>query len=355
MSMRINSSSNEMSPERLEMLLAESAWFRHAAVAEVQCEAVGGLYGKAHQLFTLRMRYLEGSAEQRPQRLFLKLGKSSKEHFFYTTIAQEMSSPPLPRCYHAAYDLETDQTCLLLEDLSETHFQTEWPLPPSAHLCAQIVQELAKMHAQWWDDPRLEGEFRAAIPKGRAWRERRALARQKLPEFIGFLGDRLCAARRKVYEQLLETPGELWEKDTEARGRTLLHGDLHVWNVFYPLEAGGSLYFFDWNMWDSGSPTDDLAYLLAVHWYPERRQRLELELLKAYHSQLVASGVSDYPWEALQLDYRLSVIRSLFLPVWQWVRGIEAGVWWSHLERVFLAFEDLKCSEIIQELNDHVC
>lgn len=343
----IHSNSTDMPVELLKELLDESRLFAEGGVTAVQCEAVGGLYGKSHQLFRLRIESAQGGDQDRPTRLFLKFGNSSKEYSFYSIIARSMTSPPLPRCYHAAYDQGTDQTWLLLEDLSATHFQTEWPLPPSSQLCTRTVQELAKIHALWWQDQRLEGEFRPAMPASRAWIERRALACQKLPEFIGFLSDRLSPGRQRVYERLLALPIEAWEEAESAPQQTLLHGDMHVWNVFYPLDPQGSLYFFDWNMWDIGPPTDDLAYMMAVHWYPERRGRLERKLLEAYHRQLVEGGVTNYTWEDLHHGYRKSIIRSLLTPVWQWVRGIEAGVWWSHLERIFLAYEDWQCGELI--------
>jgi len=35
-------------------------------------------------------------------------------------------------------------------------------------------------------------------------------------------------------------------------------------------------------------------YMMAVHWYPERRARLEAPLLERYHAGLCARGVTDY-------------------------------------------------------------
>jgi hypothetical protein len=40
--------------------------------------------------------------------------------------------------------------------------------------------------------------------------------------------------------------------------------------------------------------TSDLAYMMAVHWYPERRQRLERALLDHYHTVLLENGVRSY-------------------------------------------------------------
>jgi hypothetical protein len=49
--------------------------------------------------------------------------------------------------------------------------------------------------------------------------------------------------------------------------------------------------------------------MMAVHWYPERRRRLEQPLLDRYHAGLVAHGVTDYDRAALA-DGRLSTAAS---------------------------------------------
>jgi hypothetical protein len=341
-------SSDDLTPDRLTALLKERGFLTTGRVASIQCEPVAGPFGKSHQLSLLRVQYADIDGFQMPlQRFFLKFGNSSKEFFFYNTIAKTMTSPPLPRCFYAAYDPDIDQTCLLLEDLSETQFQTEWPIPPTVNRCYKTCQDLAQIHALWWEHPRLSCEFRFAIPPGRAWSDRRASALKQLPDFVAFLGDRLSASRRVIFDRLLVSPSNWWERPASAPKQTLLHGDLHVWNVFYPNDLVGKCYFFDWNMWGIGCPTDDLAYMIAVHWYPERRERMEQDLLRAYYQELVECGITNYSWTELQQDYRFSVVRSLCIPVWQWGHGIHPGVWWSHLERTFLAFEDLKCHELI--------
>ncbi len=121
---------------------------------------------------------------------------------------------------------------------------------------------------------------------------------------------------------------------------------MHFWNVLYPNSPEeDNLRIIDWNMWDTGSPTDDLAYLMGLHWYPERRTLFEKRLLECYHSQLVECGINSYSWHELWHNYRLSILRHLLTPVWQWWRGIHPGIWWSHLERGMLAFDDLNCAE----------
>ena len=104
----------------------------------------------------------------------------------------------------------------------------------------------------------------------------------------------------------------------------------------------------DWASWRIGIATRDLAYMMALHWYPERRVRLERPLLHRYHERLVAHGVRDYSQDALIEDYRLAALLQLTTPVWQATLDLPAAVWWSHLERSMLAFEDLGCAELLR-------
>lgn len=338
----VPASPTDITPDLLAALLG---WGR-GCVGSIQCQPAAGQFGKSHQLYHLRIRFKDGGVRLAEQ-FFLKFGRSVKEVFFYRSIAGQMTVPPLLRCDYAAYAPADDRACLLLEDLSETHTQAEWPLPPTDRQCEQTVRLLARIHALWWQNPRLESEFRPIIPAGRAWRDRRAAAFENLPAFLDFLASRLSPAQRAIYARLLSSPPDRWEIPPFAPHQTLLHGDFHTWNVFYPRDPAGSLRLFDWNMWDIGRPGDDLAYLIAVHWSAERRSRLEGELLGIYHRTLVEAGVTGYAWADFYQDYRASVVRSLFLPAWQWVRGILPGIWWPHLERIFQAFDDLKCSELI--------
>jgi len=50
---------------------------------------------------------------------------------------------------------------------------------------------------------------------------------------------------------------------------------------------------FNWDSWRIDTATDDLAYMMAMHWYPERRRLLERPLLDRYHGALQAHGVRD--------------------------------------------------------------
>jgi hypothetical protein len=133
------------------------------------------------------------------------------------------------------------------------------------------------------------------------------------------------------------------------RSRPASH-DGHVWNPLYPRdEAASGVRLIDWDDWRIGRGAADLAYMMAAHWYPERRARLEGQLIERYHTSLLAGDVTGYNLDNLWEDYRLSVIGHLSIPVWQQSVGLHPSIWWPHLHRILAAFEDLDCAPLLSE------
>ena len=111
--------------------------------------------------------------------------------------------------------------------------------------------------------------------------------------FADRVGDRLSGERRDLYRRALSTPRrDLFARHHSHRNVTLIHGDAHVWNVLLPKDGqSGDVRFFDWDTWRIGLATQDLAYMMAMHWYPDLRRRRERPLLDRYHAALLAHGV----------------------------------------------------------------
>ena len=316
----------------------------------------------------LELSYSADAPPTAPAHLFLKYSNPAfnpptpaegehKEVAFYHLVAKQitmaMADPPVIRCYDAHYSPETGKGHLLLDDLSETHFQTPWPLPPLKLQCEQVMDCVANLHAFVWEDPRLGQEIGQ-----RAGRETlEGFVGQTAERFAGFadfMGDRLPAHRRRIYEQFLSSSPNVWvrhqlERQRTGRSITLIHGDAHFWSFLYPHDPERDrVYLIDWQFWDIGIGTDDLAYMIALHWFPERRQALEKDLLQRYHKGLLEQGVEDYGWKELWYDYRMSALGNLLVPICQWAAEISPEVWWPHLERAMLAFHDLQCGELLQ-------
>lgn len=170
---------------------------------------------------------------------------------------------------------------------------------------------------------------------------------QRFTRFADRLGDDLPRERRALYERLLDAAPRLLGRYHTHRDLTIVQGDAHAWNCFLPRDGGNDVRFFDWDSWGIGVGTGDLAYMMAIHWYPDRRARLERLLLDRYHAALVWHGVHGYDRRALDDDYRLSVLWQITTPVWQATYNVPAVIWWNNLERVFLAVDDLGCRDLL--------
>ena len=301
----------------------------------------------------LQVSYSRDASLAAPRRLFFKYTPpnlerdlrifGSREATFYSTIAADMVAPPLAHCYDADCSLETGLAHILLQDLSDTHVQSPWPLPPTVAHCEAIVDALAQVHAHWWDRPP-QGEPDSSI---RLQYLRQAI--KAYPRFVHHLKDRLAPDRREMYERVLASSfsDRLAESSHQPPGVTLIHGDAHAWNFFLPRRLQDQTCIVDWHEWSVGKGTDDLVETIALAWFPARRARLERPLLRHYYERLLAYGVRDHTWSQCWDDYRASVIVGLFIPISQWVNGISPEVWWGNLERIAVAYQTLECIELL--------
>lgn len=267
---------------------------------------------------------------------------------FYTGIATAMSAGLVPRCFEAKWASETKTWHLLLEDLGDSHvIATQWPLPPTIAQCQSVMRARARFQAAWWDDARLGVSVGSQPDRQEIDRQVQRLAEQ-FAKFADFMGDRLPRERLRIFEQWLDAGPLLLARAFNGPNRTIVHGDAHVWNCFLPRdERSDDVRLFDWDSWRIGLGAIDLAYMMAVHWYPDLRHEREQLLLDDYHTTLVAQGIAGYDRFALQTDYRLSVLWQLMTPVMQHAYGIPPLIWWNNLERILLAADDLNCRDLL--------
>jgi hypothetical protein len=203
------------------------------------------------------------------------LGRGRQEVTFYTQVGSVAPGRFAPRCLEASGDEDTKTWHVLLEDLTDTHVvAASWPLPPAMERSGTIVEALARFHAMWWDDSRLGTSVGAWSDPVATNRYLQYLA-EKFAQFTDRLGDNLPRDRCVFYARLLSAAPRLLERDHTRRNLTIVHGDLHVLNSFFPRDGGDDVRFLDWDCWHIGAGSTDLAYMMAVHWYPDRRARLE--------------------------------------------------------------------------------
>jgi aminoglycoside phosphotransferase (APT) family kinase protein len=202
------------------------------------------------------------------------------------------------------------------------------------------------MHASWWDNPSLGVSVGTWLDADMLDRSRHTFS-EHLTRFVDEFGDRLPLVRHELYHRVLDAAPRLRQRYLSRRNVTIVHGDAHVWNCLLPHDDNGGPKFFDWDSWRIDVGTSDLAYMLAMHWYPDRSQRYESSLLDEYHQVPLEHGVQRYDRRALQHDYRLSVLLRITTPIWQWANNIPPLIWWNNLERIFLAVDDLGCRDLL--------
>ena len=271
-----------------------------------------------------------------------------QEVAFYRDIAS--ASPPglVPRCFDAHWDDASEAWHLLLEDLTDTHAISQpWPLPPTLAECEAIVRTRARFHAAWWDDPRLGVSVGQWYDPASDAQSAQGLAAQ-VQRFAEAIGDRFSSGRREFYARLVEQVPRLGARYRSHRHMTIVHGDAHVWNNLLPRNGDpDGIRLFDWDAWRLDTGSDDLAYMMALHWHPDLRRQRERHLLDVYHAELMARGVQGYDRRALDDDYRLSTLWASTIPIWQHAGGIPPVIWWHHLDRIHLAMDDLGCRELL--------
>ena len=272
-------------------------------------------------------------------------GDSSGEADFYRRVAPQLGEPPLVRCVAALDEVEGTPETIVLEDLRATHDHPPWPLPPSRSQCELVVDALVRVHAHWWEAPTLGhtiGRFHTresltAMVHGIA---------AHLPAFLDSLGDALTREHRRVLERVFSSSLQPWLRLADTRALTVAHGDAHTWNFLFPRTGHGPAFLIDWQLWHLDLGVRDLAFFMALHWYPERRRELERPLLERYHQRLAARGCHTYSFDELWLDYRRCVVRNLTIPIAFWSRGMKPKGWWHRLRCALAAYGDLGGDEL---------
>jgi hypothetical protein len=271
---------------------------------------------------------------------------ANSEVQFYRELAPTLGTPPLVRCLAAIEDSQDDAGIIVLEDLRAGHDHPPWPIPPSRKQCEMALDALVRVHSQWWESPNL-GSSVGQLHTPESLTSMVHGVAKHLPAFFDTFGDALTADVRHSYERVFSSSLQPWMRLTEPRALTVIHGDAHSWNFLFPRSGEGAAFLIDWQLWHVDIGSRDLAFFMALHWYPSRRRELEQPLIRYYHDGLQKYGVENYSFEELWLDYRRCVVRNLTIPIIFWSRGMKPEGWWHRLECALAAYRDLACDELL--------
>jgi hypothetical protein len=232
---------------------------------------------------------------------------------FYQQLAPEL----LIRTPHILYsdiDTATASFVLLMEDLA--------PARPGDQLAGCSVaeatiaiDELVKLHAPRWGDPKLVGyDWLHRDPEAN-----RMFLLGMLPVFWnGFrdryadrLGDDVHEAGNALFAHL-----ERYLSVSDDGSWTVVHGDYRLDNLLFGGATGGvPIAVVDWQTCVHGPGLNDVAYFLGAGLMLRDRRAHERDLVRRYHEGLVAAGVGDYDFDRCWNDHRRGTWWGLIMAV----------------------------------------
>ncbi len=344
---------NDVNCAWLTYRLKTSNLLSNGRIESIEVKPLGGVWLAQSAILTLR--YSKRATGVKPQSLFIKIARPDTQFGDVTAGEVEFfqnynppESLPIVRCFDSSLEQSTGMNCLILEDLSNTHLQHPWPLPPTEEECRSIVKSLAQIHGYWWESESLPVFNAKSIYQVRHENIFDQLE-NLLPKFLDYIGNRLTTAHKQIMSDVCDRlPELLYQRVAEQRATTLIHGDAHIWNVMLPKNPQThSAVFIDWEEWTRGISGFDLAYMMALQWSQQRRKRFEMDLLCYYQQELTNQFNIFYSFDELIHDYKLGCLRNFIIPSFHLEMGIEPYIWWPYLENLYTAYEDLECDKFL--------
>ena len=206
-------------------------------------------------------------------------GSHQRELRFYDELAP--STPVrVPRVYASWYDHDSAEFLVVQEavDVDPTIDQLIGIDVARAEL---VVIEAARLHATWWEHPRLSTLDWLPRLDGQARRNNlTTIARTGWAPLCDLLGDALTPEERELGQQLPERMDEVLVNVAQLPS-TLIHSDLRADNLLFSPD-GGTVTVIDWQGVGIGPAGWDLAYLLSQTLDIDTRRTNEQHLLDRY-------------------------------------------------------------------------
>lgn len=325
------SSTDEVTPALLTQALRSTGTIgADTAVAEVHHETIGEGVGIMGQLARLTVRYA-GPATGAPGSMVVKLpshlpeNRAVGEHFrfyeregrFYEQIGGKVEVRTA-RCYWNHVDPATATYGLLLEDLGGRTMISQIA-GLGAGRAEQALCELAKLHAEWWASPALDGltwmprlDDPVNLAAGQQYRD-------AWPLFVERIGDAVPAEAIALGERVKEQYESLLVVGVADAPLTICHGDFRADNLMFDdaPDAEDAIAVLDWQISFRGPAISDVTYLLCQSMTVEERRESEQALVRAWHDALLDGDVpgGSYPFDLAWEHHQRGMLGATVYPV----------------------------------------
>lgn len=192
---------------------------------------------------------------------------------------------------------------LLIEDLS-AHRMGDQNTGCNRQDTEQIIELMAKLHAQFWDDNELKSTSWIAPTSSTS----KVLHSMFLPARRNIRNSDLGENQRELAEWLTENGVQI--SDTlGGETPTLLHGDVRLDNICFDDELH-SLTLMDWQTMQAGPPGMELAYFVSATLPASSAEQEVNELISLYHQKFTEAG-GVITLDRLKWQYQLAMLAML--------------------------------------------
>jgi hypothetical protein len=306
----------------------------------------------------------ESTGADLPRRVVMKVARADRfsqplyanEVAIYQAIAPA-SIVRAPRCIGGAYDVESVTFGLILEDLTvEGATFPNATTPVSLAYVEGVLEQLARLHARFWDSPRLTNDL--------AWLETHVsgaifhffMDPHRLPAHIlrevqetQFKREMVARLGLEVHD--LHVLTSKVQHHQSGLVPTLVHGDTHLGNTY--MMPGDRAGLVDWQLSVRGYFMHDVGYIIPTALSVADRRRHERDLLRYALEKLREFGVASPPdFDTAWLEYRRAQAWNVYIG---WLTTPVLNYGWeitlaNHL-RVMTAFEDLETAKAASPLS----
>lgn len=227
------------------------------------------------------------------------MGFYRAEVMFYRELA-DRAGIRTPLVYVAEIDPRTNDFVLLFEDLAPAQQGDQMRGCTLAEARAAL-SEAARLHAAFWNDPDLPTQDWCYVPEGAQGFYTTELIERSWDHVVQHYDGWLSPEVTQVCARFVRNHA-YWNRPRGAP-KCFSHNDFRPDNMLFG-KPGERVAVVDWQTSNFLGSGMDVAYFLGGAFPREARRAHEKTLLREYHEQLLALGVTGYDFEHLMNDYR---------------------------------------------------
>jgi len=301
-------SAADITPAYLTRLMAQAVpGVTVTHVDMVEAKTYGEQFVSTAGRVIVNVRYWPGSPGDLPTLLVVKVERGvdkilapfyENEVNFYNRVRPRLDLET-PRSFGAGFDAVSSDFAIVLEDLTLRGATFPSVLSPvTLDNVRSILSQQAKLHARFWESPRLRPGGDLAWAGSHVEGKVAELMMVGAEPLIQHEIDTVSFKREMV--QRLRTTGPALRNGTLALHRhqqslpqTLVEGDMPIGNSYILPDGSGGL--LDWQLTCRGHHMHDVSYLVTTALSVEDRRAHEQDLVRFYLDRLAVEGVADCP------------------------------------------------------------